>query len=205
MRNYTIGKCIKEARLSKEYTLKELGEILGVSHAYLSKLENDITKPNLEMISKISEILDYHNEIKLYETLMILSGHFDDSIKGTDTFNKLKEAGRIEILSDNDFNILPNQYYLLNYILNTHQSVFYEIEVEPNTYVTIELPSTLKSKLNNHIQLIIQEEIQNNPNILINRATDEALKEYEKVQHNNSKALINSGFAELTNTLKKFN
>jgi transcriptional regulator with XRE-family HTH domain len=51
----TLGEKIREARLRKGFTLKELGAIVGVSHSALSQIENnknDVSKKNLIALAK---------------------------------------------------------------------------------------------------------------------------------------------------------
>lgn len=53
-----IGKRIKEARKEKHLTQEQLSEKMGVSIAYLSKVETGKLHINLERLSQICNILD---------------------------------------------------------------------------------------------------------------------------------------------------
>ena len=53
-----IGKRLKDARRKKGLTQEQLVEQLGVSIAYLSKIETGKIHINLERLSQICEILD---------------------------------------------------------------------------------------------------------------------------------------------------
>ena len=53
-----IGKRIKDARRKKNLTQEQLVEKLGVSIAYLSKVETGKIHINLERLSQICELLD---------------------------------------------------------------------------------------------------------------------------------------------------
>ena len=53
-----IGKRLKDARKKKNLTQEQLVEKLGVSIAYLSKIETGKIHINLERLSQICEILD---------------------------------------------------------------------------------------------------------------------------------------------------
>ncbi len=62
-----IGDSLKEIRKQKQLTLKQLADKTELSAAYLSKLENDHTSPNLINLQKICEALqitmaDFLNE-----------------------------------------------------------------------------------------------------------------------------------------------
>lgn len=53
------GEKIKKYRLIKKLTQDDLGDCLGgVSKSFISKLENEKTVPNLEMLSNIAICLD---------------------------------------------------------------------------------------------------------------------------------------------------
>lgn len=53
-----IGSRIRELRISKHISQQELGSNLFVNDKTISSWENNRTEPNLEMIIKLSEILD---------------------------------------------------------------------------------------------------------------------------------------------------
>ncbi|MCT4686103.1 helix-turn-helix domain-containing protein [Vallitalea sp.] len=53
-----IGKRIKESRKSMKLTQENISEILKVSPEYISRIETGATKLNLEMLVKISNILN---------------------------------------------------------------------------------------------------------------------------------------------------
>jgi transcriptional regulator with XRE-family HTH domain len=52
-----IGRKIKAARNERGFTMAKLGQIVGCSKAYISQLENGITKPSLSMLNRFSEVL----------------------------------------------------------------------------------------------------------------------------------------------------
>lgn len=198
----TSGSYIKRIRKQKGMTLKELGEALDVSHAYLSKLENDKAKPNEQMIVKIHHELDDGNEENVYTNLMILSGYYNDSIEDSEVYNELLESGRIELDENGKIEILNKPYYQLNHLLETEQKVFYQIEMDDFTHMNIELPPTLRSKLNNHIKLLIQDEIVNNPE-LVTSQNKEAIDEYERTQDEKIKEVFAHGFKNIMRQINK--
>lgn len=55
--NKDIGKKVKELRLQKKLTLKELSESTGLSTGFLSQLERGLTNIATDSLQKISEIL----------------------------------------------------------------------------------------------------------------------------------------------------
>ncbi|WP_240329430.1 helix-turn-helix domain-containing protein [Staphylococcus haemolyticus] len=48
----TIGYSIKKARKKYPYTLEELGKKIGVTHAFLSRVENNKANPSDELLKK---------------------------------------------------------------------------------------------------------------------------------------------------------
>lgn len=62
-----IGKIIKNHRKQKGLTQKELGAIVGVSHATIARYESDDVKPPLKVLEKLNKALgcdllsDYEN------------------------------------------------------------------------------------------------------------------------------------------------
>lgn len=53
-----IGQRIKYSRNEKNITQNKLAELLDVSNVYISRIERGVSKVNLEMLYKISIILD---------------------------------------------------------------------------------------------------------------------------------------------------
>lgn len=51
----TFGKKLKELRLENNLTQTQLGQLLNVSKANISKYENNQLEPNLDTLNKISE------------------------------------------------------------------------------------------------------------------------------------------------------
>lgn len=49
---------IKNYRLNKNYTQKELAKIIGIDKRTLQRIENHETKPKLEIFKKLIEELD---------------------------------------------------------------------------------------------------------------------------------------------------
>jgi len=53
-----LGKAIKEARLQRNLTQQQLGELVGVQKAQISKLENSLTDARFETVIKVFRALD---------------------------------------------------------------------------------------------------------------------------------------------------
>ena len=54
----TLGQRIKQARLEKGFTQKELSEKLGLSETYVSQYERDMRNPKPESLKRIADALD---------------------------------------------------------------------------------------------------------------------------------------------------
>jgi len=52
-----IGNNLKLLRTQKQISQKELAKTLGITHNYLSMVENNAKKPSLSLLEKISEVL----------------------------------------------------------------------------------------------------------------------------------------------------
>lgn len=55
-----IGEKIKELRLQKKLSIRELADKLEVSHAHISKMESDKGLPSLPMLEKIADLFGVH-------------------------------------------------------------------------------------------------------------------------------------------------
>ncbi len=53
-----IGEAIRQARLERNLTQEELGRLVGVQKAQISKLENSLTDARLETILKVFKALN---------------------------------------------------------------------------------------------------------------------------------------------------
>ncbi|OFX61051.1 MAG: transcriptional regulator [Bacteroidetes bacterium GWA2_30_7] len=53
-----LGEAIKQARLERKLTQEELGQLVGVKKAQISKLENSVTDARFETIIKVFRALN---------------------------------------------------------------------------------------------------------------------------------------------------
>jgi len=53
-----LGQTIKQVRLERNLTQEQLGELVGVKKAQISKIENSLTDARFETILKIFKALD---------------------------------------------------------------------------------------------------------------------------------------------------
>jgi len=87
-----IGKRIQEKRKSNGWTQEQLAEKLQVTVGYISQIERGITKVNLEMLGKLSNLYDC-NVANLIsdsnsESAQYMNSEFSSLIDGLDSNEK---------------------------------------------------------------------------------------------------------------------
>ena len=86
-----IGDRIKERRKELRLTQKELGKQIQVTQKQISKYENNESKPPIDQLQKLSEILDVSTDWLLSDTIQISK---KGSIHGNnDMANRLQFKG----------------------------------------------------------------------------------------------------------------
>ncbi len=75
LRMELLGKMIKTARLHRKLTQEELGQLIGVQKAQISKLENNTNNATLESIVKVFNALkvEINFNVKLESNFLRLS------------------------------------------------------------------------------------------------------------------------------------
>ncbi|MDE5830742.1 MAG: helix-turn-helix domain-containing protein [Clostridia bacterium] len=68
-----MGERLKKARIQKGYTQEKLAEIMGLSTAYVSRIENGKTHVNLTRLNELCTLLDTSESY-------VLNGASDNSI-----------------------------------------------------------------------------------------------------------------------------
>lgn len=79
-----IGEFIKKRRKENKLTLRELGEITGLSHSYLSQIESGTRNASPEVLEKISKALDIN-----YTELMEFGGFLHKKENTKETFEDI--------------------------------------------------------------------------------------------------------------------
>lgn len=179
----TLGHAIKSARKNYPLTLEELGEKVGVSHAFLSRVENNKITPNDKLLVKIANVLDFYETQDFLNEFRILAGYYDNIDENTAIFNNLKSSGRLEINRfKNEKKIVDKPYYKLNYLLESENKVFYDIKTSElgEKLVTIELPPGILHEIYKMINLEIIKTIKNNSKLLKSIENPQVIMEYQK-------------------------
>ncbi len=179
----TLGHAIKSARKNYPLTLEELGEKVGVSHAFLSRVENNKITPNDKLLVKIANVLDFNETQDFLNEFRILAGYYDNIDENTAIFNNLKSSGRLEINRfKNEKKIVDKPYYKLNYLLESDNKVFYDIKTSElgEKLVTIELPPGILHEIYKMINLEIIKTIKNNSKLLKSIENPQVIMEYQK-------------------------
>ncbi|EHI96985.1 helix-turn-helix domain protein [Clostridium sp. DL-VIII] len=94
-----IGSKIKELRKERNFTQKDLGELLGLSASTIQKYELEQREPTLETLSKMSEIFEVPLDT-FNKKYISMSQSFKDSI------NRLKKAEQQADSIDNTENVI---------------------------------------------------------------------------------------------------
>lgn len=181
----TLGNRIRELRKEYPMTLEELGNKVGVTHAFLSRVENNKVKPNDELLQKLASILDYNDNNDYLNEFRMLSGTFDNIDKNNPYYNELKASGRLEINNYDIRNvkkdkIVEKPYYKLNYLFENDFKVFYDIKTSilGEKIATIEIPYNILISIYKDINLRIIDLIKTNPELLTSVSNPEVLDEY---------------------------
>jgi len=58
LESHAIGNAIKETRLKRKMTQKQLGELIGVQKAQISRIENNLSNARMDTIMKVFNALD---------------------------------------------------------------------------------------------------------------------------------------------------
>lgn len=179
----TLGHAIKSARKNYPLTLEELGEKVGVSHAFLSRVENNKITPNDKLLVKIANVLDFNETQDFLNEFRILARYYDNIDENTAIFNNLKSSGRLEINRfKNEKKIVDKPYYKLNYLFESENKVFYDIKMSElgEKLVTIELPTDILHEIYKMINLEIIKTIKNNSKLLKSIENPQVIMEYQK-------------------------
>lgn len=198
------GKLIQRYRKQKNMTLVELGRLTNLSHAYLSKIENSKATPSLEVLKKISGVLDPNNDEDLYNKLATATGKAHQVEKDSEVYKWLLKSGRIKESGLGKIEVLDHSYFKLNYILEEGNPIVYDIkkEIEGDSLATILLTESMINKIYKAINTIVFEGLVNNPELLYSIENNEIISNHMKSEeeklHLLSESIKGLKFEELT-------
>ncbi len=64
-----FGEKLRTLRQQRRLTMRQLGEMLGVSDSYVSKMETGDKTPNVAMVLKISRLFDVSTDVLIKDEL----------------------------------------------------------------------------------------------------------------------------------------
>lgn len=64
-----FGEKLRTLRNRQDLTLRQLSDMLGVSHSYVAKMERGEKTPNVEMVLKIARIFDVSTDVLIKDEL----------------------------------------------------------------------------------------------------------------------------------------
>lgn len=85
MKNLDIGSSIYHIRSVKNVSQRELSSKTGVSHSYISHIENGTRDPSLNVLERISEALD----VPVHVLLMVAADPITIDPDNQDSFQKI--------------------------------------------------------------------------------------------------------------------
>lgn len=190
----TLGHAIKNARIENDYTQQKLGEELEITHAFLSRIENNKVVPNDKMLQKIANILDFNGVKDYLNEFRLLAGAYENLEKDSKIYKNLKTSGRLEInkLEEKDSNnvkIVEKPFYKLNYLFECEKSVFYDVKFEEfgEKITTVEIPSDVLHSIYKEVNKKILDLIIDYPEILNSIDNVDVMDKYR--EHKNKKML----------------
>ncbi|WP_304681503.1 helix-turn-helix domain-containing protein [uncultured Clostridium sp.] len=138
-----FGEYIKDKRLEKGISLRELASRVGISPSYMSDIEKGRRNaPNKEKVDKIAEVLFYSEEEinKLYD----LAGESKNYI-ASDLSSYVMESSNIKYFlrttkNKNDDNLIDD----INYVLNNENIQLIIRAIREGNYTQEELKFLLK-------------------------------------------------------------
>ena len=68
-----FGTTIKNARLTKDLSLRDLAELTGLDHSYIGRLEKDTSIPSRETVVKLAKALNIPED-----ELMVMAGYIEN-------------------------------------------------------------------------------------------------------------------------------
>ncbi len=112
-RNFAIGARVKYLRVKKELTLKQLGELTGLSTGFLSQLERGLSATSVDALYKVADALDV--EIASFFTRVARAPQ-DPVVHGFEQQYAQIGPGILESVASKDvmaFQYLPRMYQLM--------------------------------------------------------------------------------------------
>ncbi len=97
-----IGQRVKNVRNEKGYTQEAFSEMLGISVEHLSRIETGSCRPSLNLIEKISKVLQISEETIMFGNINANSQHSELANKIACLSNEKQQALNviIDLLSD---------------------------------------------------------------------------------------------------------
>lgn len=116
-----LGESIKYFRKNSGLTLTELGKKLEVSHAYLSKVENNKVSPSLKVISDMAKIFEKDTHQDVATLFGLISENYEIVDVNSSMYKSLKDKGYIWEEKDG-FEYLKRPYLDLEWLLSQKEA-----------------------------------------------------------------------------------
>ena len=99
MRDYSFGNFISALRVRRGLSQYQLGALVGVSDKAVSKWENGVSKPRMNIIVKLAEVLDIGTD-------ELLACKYDTLIQSVDNLKLAHEISRLAVKNNKTMNVL---------------------------------------------------------------------------------------------------
>ena len=97
--NTTLGKRIREARLSKKMTQEQLAEQADIGLYYLGEVERGVKTPSLKVFVAIADALNVSADSLLRDSVSTGNAYVNNEItRRLDTLSPKQRASAVEIL-----------------------------------------------------------------------------------------------------------
>lgn len=97
----TLGECIRDARVAKKLSLRDVTSVLEIAPSYLSDIENDRRVPSEDVLRSLSKHLDLD-----FDDLMARAGRLGDK---AERYLKRTPAAGVLFRRISESNLAPEQ------------------------------------------------------------------------------------------------
>lgn len=151
MKFENVGEVFKHYRKEAGYTLAQMGDLTGVSHAYLSNVENNKSKPSEKFIDEFLKVIKQHTQYDVSTVIGLYAGINKYVTMDSHPFNYYlnegyiwKEANSFEFLNRPYLNVnfmlsqkdnTLKYYQVIDHVFNNDIKMYYELDEKYKKYI----------------------------------------------------------------------
>ena len=114
----SIGKFFRNLRLSKGFSLREVGKLTNLSHVYIKKIEQDKSMPSFANVMKLLELYNVDINDFLKETGYVVVGKSSRRVSRIPLISWVVASNWLEVSSDLVCNVAEEWVEVKDYGLN---------------------------------------------------------------------------------------